>query len=405
MERLDQAYLNDLVIKSQHGSSNAFAELYAAAGSRVYTYLVWVLGDKDQAAEKLQETFTHGLGGIAQLHNPGLFMSWISRIAFRLCGQTGEDTPLTAHVLNLPLAESQVLLMHFIQGLSVREAGDILNLNTRTIRRRIRNGKKHLLRSGNSSQELSDAFAAAEAGRDHQRSTGEKLTEQLPDALMASEILEQVFDACKREPNTAPIEALASYSVYRKERFSLQRGIAAGAMLLFLLLPLLFILPVYHVELEKTGERGLPVYRIQVDSLMPVGRVTASLREHRLPVYEADSKQFTVEPTRNGRLIIDVELFNRQGRRTIWEVSDVDASAPKLTGSSSTAETICLRVKDEGIGVSYRGVYAVSASGKVYTPEAADDEQGIIFPYPEEPWDVYIPDHIGNTLHLSLRFE
>ena len=34
---------------------------------------------------------------------------------------------------------------------------------------------------------------------------------------------------------------------------------------------------------------------------------------------------------------------------------------------------------------------------------STDAETGeILFPYPEENWDVYIPDHIGNTLHLAI---
>ena len=29
----------------------------------------------------------------------------------------------------------------------------------------------------------------------------------------------------------------------------------------------------------------------------------------------------------------------------------------------------------------------------------------VTFPYPQEAWDVFIPDYLGNTLHLSFTFE
>ena len=35
----------------------------------------------------------------------------------------------------------------------------------------------------------------------------------------------------------------------------------------------------------------------------------------------------------------------------------------------------------------------------------ADDENGIRFAYPDEAWDIYVSDHIGNVLHLALTLQ
>ncbi|MBQ9063091.1 MAG: hypothetical protein IJ121_09770, partial [Eubacterium sp.] len=201
-----------------------------------------------------------------------------------------------------------------------------------------------------------------------------------------------------------PIEALSSYAVYRKERLSLQRGVLIAAMVLFLLLPALFILPEYQVIYEQEGVRGLPVYRIDVHSLLPVGRVTAAMRQHQLPVYEAGSRSFTVEPIRNGELTIEVALVNRQTVQTAEQVTGVDAESPQLTGSEVGDDTFLMYVEDAGIGVNYSGIYAVGESGAVYKPVSASAEEGVLFTYPDEAWDVYIPDHIGNILHLKVHF-
>ena len=57
-------------------------------------------------------------------------------------------------------------------------------------------------------------------------------------------------------------------------------------------------------------------------------------------------------------------------------------------------------------GVDYDGIYAVNGAGIRIQPAETDPDTGtVVFPYPEEAWDVYIPDHIGNTLHLALKFE
>ena len=220
-----------------------------------------------------------------------------------------------------------------------------------------------------------------------------------------AETLLDVFQNCGCEPNTTPIEALSSYAVYRKERFSLQRGILAAAMVLFLMLPAMFIFPGFQVTHEKEGERGLPVYRVDVQSHLPVGRVTASMRHYNLPVYEAGSRSFTIEPIRNGELVIEVALVNRQAVQITEQVTDVDAESPRLTDREIREDTFLLRVEDAGIGVHYNGIYAVGASGTVYYPISADAEDGVLFSYPEEVWDIYIPDYIGNILHLNVHFE
>jgi hypothetical protein len=81
----------------------------------------------------------------------------------------------------------------------------------------------------------------------------------------------------------------------------------------------------------------------------------------------------------------------------------VDAEGPKLLGNNTMDDGFVLKVSDAGIGVDYREIYAVSASGKTHYPISASEEDGVVFEYPTETWDIYIPDHIGNTLHLSVK--
>ena len=388
MEKLDHGYLNDLVVKAKNRDSNAFAELYSAVAGRQYAYLFAMVHDAARAETLLQTLFEYVINHIGTLQRADLFLCWISREAFRLCHDTPEGADAYELYMNLPLGESQVLLMHETQGLSVHETGDILNLGSRTIRRRLRSGRRHLQQ--NPSVRITGGHAFREA---HE-----------PDAFRMAEILWNVFQAAGWEPNSVPIEALSSYAVYRKERFSLQRGVLIAAMVLFLLLPALFILPEYQVIYEQEGVRGLPVYRIDVHSLLQVGRVTAAMRQHQLPVYEAGSRSFTVEPIRNGELTIEVALVNRQTVQTAEQVTGVDAESPQLTGSEVGDDTSLMYVEDAGIGVNYSGIYAVGESGAVYKPVSASAEEGVLFTYPDEAWDVYIPDHIGNILHLKVHF-
>jgi hypothetical protein len=342
---------------------------------------------------------------LPSLTKTDLFMPWICRISaqeymaragHRAADNAGYDL---SRILNLPVAESQILLMSLVQGLTDDEIADLLNVGRRSVSRFIKIGRRHLTRNS-AAADIDLPKAKATAGR-----TGAMRTRESSELTTheTSEILDAVFNSCGEDGNTVPMETISSYAVYRKERFTLQRVILAMALLVFMMLPLLFVLPSYTVSVEESGSRGLPVYTVKVDSFLPVGRVLASIKDHSLPVYEAGAREFTVEPTRNGNLDISVELINNQSVRSEHDVTSVDAEGPKLVESETLSDGFMLKVSDAGIGVDYREIYAVSASGEVHYPVKASEEEGVLFTYPDEAWDIYIPDQIGNTLHLSVK--
>ena len=121
----------------------------------------------------------------------------------------------------------------------------------------------------------------------------------LIDAADATRILGSVFEEAGVEPNTVPMQALTAYSSYRRERFVLLKTALVIAMILFLLLPFMFIPPRYEVTKTDMGDRKLPVYSVDVKSLLPVRSVVASMDGRPLPVYEEDRKHYTIEPTSN----------------------------------------------------------------------------------------------------------
>ena len=415
MEKLDQKYLTDLVRKAQSGSSNAAAELYAAVCRRIYAYLYILCKNREKTGILFQDIVTQTLSGLQNLTDADLFLPWIARKCVLRCSELSEgtgsaalrpdkeiDTPegryTAAYLLNLPLTESQVLLMRYGQGMTEQEIGDVLNFSRSMTRTCLKSGRRH----------LRGETEGSEGGRFSPHRRKSIPLEQAPEleAVEAARILEESFTACGQEPNTVPLEALSAYAVYRKERFFLQRRVLTGLLILFLLLPLCFLLPRMEVEVEDAGERGLPVYTIRIGSLLPVSRVTAKVNARSLPVYEAGARLYTVEPTRNGSLTLTVELVNRQQQSMELPVTAVDGEAPKLKDSEIGEETVLLRVEDSGIGIDYAEIAAITESGMTVLPLQTDEAAGeILFSYPEENWDVYIPDHIGNTLHLSLTLE
>ena len=96
----------------------------------------------------------------------------------------------------------------------------------------------------------------------------------------------------------------------------------------------------------------------------------------------------------------------RQEKSELRTVKGVDSQSPVLEGSEIRKDSVLLRVSDSGIGVSYYDIYAADKSGRIHKPLSFNPETGeVLFEYPDANWDVYIPDYIGNLLHLAMTFE
>lgn len=232
------------------------------------------------------------------------------------------------------------------------------------------------------------------------RNSSEKIPEL--DVSQIDEILKNVYDACDTAPSTIPIESLISYTDYRKERHLSVKILTAVAIILFLLLPMLFISPDFTVE--ETGTSGTPEYVVSVDNFLPVTAVSATMEDGtRLVVYESGVHEYTVQPSSNGKMDINVILFNRQYKTASVTVETLDRTAPAIVSHKTKNGYVYLYIKDEGTGVDYDSVYAVTASGDTVLPAKHSEDKGYIaFRYPKESLNIYVSDKAGNRLTLLV---
>lgn len=223
------------------------------------------------------------------------------------------------------------------------------------------------------------------------------------DEKTASQMLENIFDACEVEPNSVPLSVLTSYSNYRRERFLLQRILLVFIMLFFLLLPLLFIAPDIQLTRKGGSAKGNPTYEVAVHSLIPVSRVTADINGNNVPVYEVAGGTYSIEPKQNGTLRVTVTLKNQQYTAVTRKVTGVDIDSPTVIGNKQVGDQIYLYLSDTGSGIDYENITAADTDGKDVKPLSYDPNGGYVtFDYPKESLNVFIPDKAGNTLHLIL---
>ncbi len=169
MEKLDYEYLASLVQGVQHGSSDAFAELFAATYQKTYRFAFHYLEDEVAAGVALKETYSQALRRIHDVGDPMLFVSWLSQLAFRVCfgmkqaaGQGEEKEPassysrgdvlieidrkqfLSSRVLGLPSTEGQVLVLYYYHKMSVRSIAKLLEIRAMSVRQHLKSGRNRL---------------------------------------------------------------------------------------------------------------------------------------------------------------------------------------------------------------------------------------------------------------------
>lgn len=232
-----------------------------------------------------------------------------------------------------------------------------------------------------------------------------KQLEQL-DEDTASQMLDNIFQACEVDPNSVPLSTLASYSNYRTARYQLQKWLLGILIVLFCMMPLLFINPKLSIESQANNTAGKPSYTLTVSSLIPISRITATVNGINTTVYETGNNIYTIEPTQNGEMNITVVLKNHQTSSISYQVSGVDTTVPTLLSSTYQNGKIILYLSDTESGVDYDNIYAFSPSGdKIYPESLNETDNYVTFDCEEPSLNIFIPDKTGNTLQLLLTIK
>lgn len=222
------------------------------------------------------------------------------------------------------------------------------------------------------------------------------------DSARANQMLQNVLDTCGYDPNTVPLPVLESKGAFYKKLITIPKVITVFAVAIGVTVPTLLIKPSFTItRIDENAYK--PTYEIDVESLLPVDYVSASLDGEEVALFSPESKLFSADPNGNGTLTITVTLINGQSASQSVQVTGVDCKAPTIVVETPTDNCIRLYVTDDLSGVNYETVYGIDKEGNPVQPISVDPETGIItFPYHKAVLDVYITDMAGNQTHMTV---
>ncbi len=175
MKEPDHPYIAGLVIQSQKGNSDAFAEIYALTYNKIYNYACHYLKDSFLAQDAVQEIYISALKNIHKIKDPTLFIAWINQISFHVCYdickknnenygnvstsafefmkdehfysnpeiqivKIDEQTRLSMAIDTLPLNEQQVIIMKYYNNMKLDAIADAIGVSKSSVKRYLHRG-------------------------------------------------------------------------------------------------------------------------------------------------------------------------------------------------------------------------------------------------------------------------
>lgn len=344
MARGENAYYKRLIDDALAGDSNSYAILYVATYQNLYQRAYYYTQNEYITQDILTDTYIQAFSNLGSIPSPRSFRVWVRYL------------------------EEKYILSH-LRDMDEEKWKDVVTLPSPTMKeRRIMYGRR--------------------APKMH--------------LDIAGQLLEYLFFEAGIEPNNLPLDALEEYHQYRMNQLFIQRIALVIAVIFLLHTPLWFVTPSFSVA--SNTNHGIVTYEVTTPNWASVKSVTAQMDNQFVPVTQADKHAYTVKPTANGELFIQVTYFNNMVSDQAFNVTGVDRQAPEVIDSHLKSGIVTLVLSDDNSGVDYDAIAITALTGESLpvTPAMVDGKETISFPYEGGNVDIVIPDRAGNRLHLLL---
>ena len=161
-----------IIAQVRDGHSDAFGEIVETYQAPIVRYLLRMTGNYEVAQDLAQDTFLQAFKGIHKTHSELSLKAWLYRIATNNANQyhrrrrllsfipfTGRETADTPNMsappdqlverialeealLKVPQGRRVCMALHFVEGLTYREIGDILDIFEEAVRKRVARGSQ-----------------------------------------------------------------------------------------------------------------------------------------------------------------------------------------------------------------------------------------------------------------------
>lgn len=161
--------IDNLVSSAKNGNAEAFGELYEIYAKDMFRFAYYYLDSATLAEDCVSECVCIAFQKIGSLRKASSFKSWLFKILHNCCNSTlrekiiandnveysslvdlsdesedmSEKLSLKQALARLSVEEREIVILHYCQGYTSKEIGEILDINDATVRSKImRSGEK-----------------------------------------------------------------------------------------------------------------------------------------------------------------------------------------------------------------------------------------------------------------------
>ena len=153
-----------LVKKAQENDAEAFIQLMELNKVNMYKIARCYLHNEDDAADAVADTILTCFEKIQDLREPKYFKTWITRILINTCNDMLKQKKLSCSMeeyVEIPVEDKEkqniefletlnkidekyrvVLTLYYVEGFSVREIAELLDLKEVTVKARLQRGRR-----------------------------------------------------------------------------------------------------------------------------------------------------------------------------------------------------------------------------------------------------------------------
>lgn len=170
MDSESRAQYEWLALRCQSGDAGAFEDLIAVMERPLLYYAASLMGDADSALDVLQEVWVKVFRGIRKLKDPGSLRSWLYSIAHGAAVDRirknysreqaekiqfddfqeavdpsfaeGDAAAVHAALNQIELHHREVLVLHFLEDLSIAEIAEVVGCSEGTVKSRMHYAKR-----------------------------------------------------------------------------------------------------------------------------------------------------------------------------------------------------------------------------------------------------------------------
>lgn len=229
----------------------------------------------------------------------------------------------------------------------------------------------------------------------------QKTTQSGISANQAKQVLDNVFNACNLPSSSIPIELLEEGIRHRRLFAVLTRLLAALALVVAVVFPLLFLEAEVDVQV-KAGESVTTVADIGISSIIPLSRVEITL-DAQSASYTREGDRYLVVSDKNGELVVSATTWG--GCTTVKTVSLLlpNPKKPSIANHSYSDGTFTFTAQKGSFDVDFSGIYALDESGSKFLPSSVDEATGeVVFRQVDGSYNFFVPDVKGNVLQAVL---